>query len=386
MMKPLIKFLPLLTSLLFMHAGLTAQKAGIRLDNQVSSWVNVNLADTVHWQGGLRYIPVLSPYWQIGERGKLDAELSVKSWGNLTFSGFNYDSADYSLKPYRLWLRYSSSNLEIRAGLQKINFGSALVFRPLMWFDKMDFRDPLQLTDGVYALLGRYYFNNNVNIWLWGLYGNENVKGWEAAPSLSDIPEYGGRFQLPVPRGEMALSYHHRDADYSGLLAGLPMVPETRFTEQLFGIDGKWDLGIGLWIEYVRKLNEKDNPLMGRWESYFSLGADYTFPLGNGLNVTSEYFRYANRPDEGEQEAKRNLVTLSMNYPLSVTHNLSGVIYYNIDAEEWYRFINFQLSYDYLSVYLMAYWNPDNPAAGSGSEQGSLFSGKGFQVMFVLDI
>jgi hypothetical protein len=377
----------IITFTLFCTAAITtAQKAGISFDNQVSSWLSFNLGDTVNWQGGLRYIPVINTYWQVSSTAKLDAEVAFKTFGNLSFSGVNYDSASFSFKPYRLWLRYTSSNLEIRAGLQKINFGSALIFRPLMWFDKMDFRDPLQLTDGVYALLGRYYFNNNVNIWLWGLYGNENVKGWEIAPSISNIPEYGGRFQLPVPRGEMAISYHHRDADYSSLLAGMPTGTETRFTEQLFGIDGKWDLGIGLWIEYVRKLNEKDNPIMGRWETYFSLGADYTLSLGNGLNITSEYSRYANIPDEGEQETKRNLITLSLNYPLSVTHNLSGVVYYNIDAKEWYRFINFQLSYDYLGIYLMAYWNPDDPSVYNSSAESTLYPGKGFQLMLVLDI
>ena len=72
--------------------------------------------------------------------------------------GNGIDSTDFRFKPYRLWLRYSTSHLEIRAGLQKINFGSSNILRPLMWFDKMDFRDPLMLTDGVYALLGRYYF------------------------------------------------------------------------------------------------------------------------------------------------------------------------------------------------------------------------------------
>lgn len=375
-----------LAFVLCVSQSITAQKTGISIDNQVSTWTNVNFSDTLGWQAGLRYIPVISPYWQIDEKNKIDAELSFKAYGNVTFSGFNYDSAGYNLKPYRLWLRYSSSNLEIRAGLQKINFGSGLVFRPLMWFDRMDFRDPLQLTDGVYALLGRYYFNNNVNIWLWGLYGNDNIKGWEIAPSLANIPEYGGRVQLPVPRGEMGMSYHHRDADYSDLLAGIPNVTETRFTEQSFGLDGKWDLGIGLWFEYVRKLNEDDNPVMTRWETYYSLGADYTFALGNGLNVTSEFFHYANKPENGEQKAVSNLVTLSVTYPLSVSYNLSGVVYYNWDAKEWSRFLNIKLSYDYLSFYIMAYWNPDNIMLYEGSSENVLFTGKGFQLMLVLDI
>jgi hypothetical protein len=70
---------------------------------------------------------------------------------------FNSFSSNGDIKPYRLWARYSTSQLEIRAGLQKINFGSANILRPLMWFDQMDPRDPLQLTDGVWGILGRYY-------------------------------------------------------------------------------------------------------------------------------------------------------------------------------------------------------------------------------------
>ena len=67
-----------------------------------------------------------------------------------------------------------NNKLHIEPGLQKINFGSATMLRPLMWFDQVDPRDPLQLTDGVWGVLGRYYFLNNANIWLWGLYGNKN--------------------------------------------------------------------------------------------------------------------------------------------------------------------------------------------------------------------
>ena len=53
--------------------------------------------------------------------------------------------------PTAAWLRLSTSRFEARVGLQKINFGSATLFRPLMWFDSLDPRDPLQITDGVYA-------------------------------------------------------------------------------------------------------------------------------------------------------------------------------------------------------------------------------------------
>jgi len=255
-----------------------------------------------------------------------------------------------------------------------------------MWFDKMDFRDPLQITDGVYSLLGRYYFNNNINIWLWGLYGNKKVKGWEVVPSINKIPEYGGRFQLPVGKGELAASYHNRIADFSELMAGIPMITDTQFSEQLFAMDGKWDLGIGLWFEYVKKLNDKNNDLVSKWETYYSLGFDYTFKLGNGLSLTSEFFHYGNNPDKGQDKISNNFSTLSLVYPLVLSHSLSGLVYYNWDTKEWYRFLNLQLKYDYLSLYLMTFWNPDKFNLYGDNGGNSLFIGKGFQIMLVFDI
>ena len=372
--------------LLIAWSPVICQKTSLDIDNQISSWAGFSFSKPVKWQTGARYIPSINPSLQLNENAKIDAEISFNSYGNLLFSGFDYDTLNYNLKPYRLWLRYSTSHLELRAGLQKINFGSAYIFRPLMWFDKMDYRDPLQLTDGVYSFLGRYYFNNNVNIWLWTLYGNKKEKGWEIAPSAPKIPEFGGRFQIPLGKGEIAASYHKRIADYSEIIAGMPMITDTLYTEQMFAIDGKWDLGIGLWFELVGKLNDRNNPVTGKMDTYFSLGFDYTFGVGNGLTMISEYFRYANDPPNNQPKVRNNFSTLSLNYPLFLSHSISGLVYYNWDTNDWYRFLNFQLKYDYMSFYLMAFWNPDQSALYRGNDNSGLFTGKGFQLMLVLDI
>jgi len=362
------------------------QKTSLDINNQISGWTGFSFSKPVNWQTGARYIPSINPSLQLNENAKIDAEISFNSYGNLLFSGLDFDTLNYNLKPYRLWLRYSASHLELRAGLQKINFGSAYIFRPLMWFDKMDYRDPLQLTDGVYGFLGRYYFNNNVNIWLWTLYGNKKAKGWEIAPSAPKIPEFGGRLQTPFGKGEIAATYHNRIADYSELLAGMPMITDTLYSEQMFAIDGKWDLGIGLWFELVGKLNDRNNPVAGKLETYFSLGFDYTFGVGNGLTMISEYFRYANDPSNGQPKVRNNFSTLSLNYPVFLSHSISGLVYYNWDTKDWYRFLSLQLKYDYMSFYLMAFWNPDQSALYRGNDNSGLFTGKGFQLMLVLDI
>ena len=103
------------------------------------------------------------------------------------------------------------------------------------------------MTNGVYGVLARYYFDNNANIWFWTLYGNKDPKGWEATDTYWKIPEGGMRIQYPMKKGEVALSYHYRTADSRELpLEGYQFkkIPENRI-----GFDGKWDVKIGLWVE-----------------------------------------------------------------------------------------------------------------------------------------
>ena len=111
-----------------------------------------------------------------------------------------------------------------------------MLLRPIQWFNQIDPRDPLQLTNGVYAALGRYYFLNNANIWLWVLYGNEKTRGFDVLESNWKIPEIGTRIQYPIPKGEIALSYHYRTANSinQSFLNPYEKIPEHRI-----GIDGK---------------------------------------------------------------------------------------------------------------------------------------------------
>ncbi len=204
----------------------------LRISGQVSSWLNFNTGNELPLWGGIRYIPQVNYSVRSESKGLFDTELSFNIYGSGGLHPFDSSSFSGKLKPYRGWIRYSSDQFEIRLGLQKINFGSASMLRPLMWFDQLDPRDPLQLTDGVWGFLGRYYFLNNANIWLWGLYGNNERRGWEVIPVNKRIPEFGGRLQLPVTAGEIAFSYHHRIADSRDIdesIASFDKIPENKF-------------------------------------------------------------------------------------------------------------------------------------------------------------
>jgi hypothetical protein len=194
----------------------------LSLKGQLSAWMLYNGANDLPFYAGGRYIPQLNYNMRQKKETHIDFEASVNINGSAGFHPFDTIVTTGRIKPYRLWARYSTQQFEVRVGLQKINFGSASLLRPLMWFDQVDSRDPLRLTDGVWGVLGRYYFLNNANIWLWGLYGNKDPKGWELSGTNSHFPEAGGRIQLPVPAGEAALSYHYRIADTRNMTGIVP--------------------------------------------------------------------------------------------------------------------------------------------------------------------
>jgi len=264
-----------------------------KLKGQLDAYSGLNFSTPLQWQTGARFIPSVSIGKQWKNNLKFDSEISFNSNLDYQFTDWKNIGSDYGIKPYRLWLRLSTERFEIRAGLQKINFGSATMLRPLMWFDSMDPRDPLQLTPGVYGLLGRYYFQNNANAWLWILWGNDKTMGWETVPTVRKIPEFGGRMQFPVPKGEVAISYNHRTADLAGVLNPAEIHGAANYPENKIGLDGKWDIGPGVWAEYSLTHSTLDSAYFQPWTKLFTLGIDYTFGIGNGLYVSSEFFRYS---------------------------------------------------------------------------------------------
>jgi hypothetical protein len=136
----------------------------IRFSGQLSSWLNINEGNDLPLWGGVRYIPQINYSIPDAQKGQFDSEFSANIFGSAGLHPFDTISTSGAIKPYRAWIRYSSDQFELRLGLQKLNFGSASILRPLMWFDQLDPRDPLHLTDGVWGVLGRYYFLNNANI------------------------------------------------------------------------------------------------------------------------------------------------------------------------------------------------------------------------------
>jgi hypothetical protein len=365
--------------IMFLSGYSSAYSQELSLAGMASAWAGAGYSDRWTEQLGARYIPGLEFTYPLKQKLNIEGEFSGSFAGSYT-NPSDEDKLYYKAKPYRMWLKLSGNQFEMRAGLQKINFGSASMLRPLMWFDQLDPRDPLQLTDGVYGILGRYYTLNNTNIWIWALYGNK-TKGWEAFQTEKGTVEYGGRLQLPVPKAEIGMTFHHRMAEieYINPFNGLQSIniPENRFA-----IDIRANLALGLWIEDA--VNITDSPYSYNYTNMLTLGADYTFGIGSGLKIMAENLTIS-LMDGPSGNRTTNITATSVSYPLSIIANLSAIIYYDWNQEEVYRFLNLGLTYDRFSFYLMGFWNPQNLAIFDLDTAPSIFNGRGFQLMAVFN-
>ncbi len=360
--------------------GENGDKSSVSLNGQITGWTVFEFSKPAHTQAGGRFVPAFTGKKHLKNHSHLDFEASLNIQGSLHFTGNQFDSATYIFKPYRVWLRYAGENWEIRGGLQKINFGTAKMFRPLMWFDEMDVRDPLRLTDGVYGLLGKYFFPDNTNIWLWSLIGNKNPKGFELLGSAPCIPEIGGRVETPLGPGEIAFSTHFRKAALHPLI---PSAPGTEYiNERRIGLDGKWDIGPGIWFETsISRFDKTDYPLMFI-QDMWNAGADYTFPVGAGLNVTAEYFRFHYGSKFLTEGTAVNLFGSMITFPVSLTDNVAAMFFYVKETDNLYNYLSYTRTYDNWNFYIIGFWNPETSLPVGVNPGGkNLFAGKGLQVM-----
>lgn len=337
---------------------------------QLSGWAGAGVRSV---SAGLRYLPQLS--FRIGNPpGSNGVRFEGELAGNLYAHCNRLEGVtgkDVQARLYRGWVRVAGSRTELRLGLQKINFGPALMLRPLMWFDSMDPRDPLQLTDGVWGALGRYYFSNNANLWVWGLLGNDRQRPWDIGLSSARVPEFGARLQIPVATGSAGFSFHRRKTQWQELY------------ENRYGIDLRFDYIIGLWAE-AAWINKRGAAGSVTNQQLWMVGADYTFGLGNGLNVMAEHMLIWNGEKLFDMTERRHMSALSVNYPLGLWDNLSYIFYMDWKGKGTYHFVRWKHTMRFGDLYVMAYANPDDSALPHTGNAAGRLPGKGIQIMLVL--
>ena len=149
-------------------------------------------------------------------------------------------------------------------------------------------------------------------------------------------------------------------------------------------IDGKFDYTVGIWFEAALIHQEIHIPEL-KYKRAVSVGLDYTFGLGNGLNMMTEYFTFGSseRPFTGGDNV--HFSALSANYPLNIINNLNAILFYDWTNQDIYNFVNWSWQFDKWTFYIMGFWNPQLFNLYQGSEGTNLYAGRGLQFMVVFN-
>ena len=286
------------------------------------SWLELN------WQ------PQLSYSYQLCKNLDISAEYSMQNRLLSNWQDGAY-SAEIKLDSYRWWLILATDQTQVIAGLQRLNFGSALILRPLRWFDTIDPLDANQETQGVKALMIRHNWLNNANLWLWAMPGTDQEKGMEAYPGKDDGIELGGRLQVPNPAGETALSYHQRE-----LLDG---------NEYRLGLDHRYDGPVGLWLEASGSRYQDQPAWIPVYSVTATVGGDYTIGIGNGLAVTLESMLLASGEEPSSLARNVTQSSLMCGYPIGLLDNIALLGNWNWSQDSGSVNILWRRTYDYLS-------------------------------------
>ncbi|MDP8289079.1 MAG: hypothetical protein RAP03_20605, partial [Candidatus Electryonea clarkiae] len=327
---------------------------------------------------GLRYIPEGDFSMPFDNGRSLDIGMAV-NLSAMNKGIFNEKSTDdWRGKAYRATLRYNTAYSETRVGLQKINFGPAQVLRAEQWFDALDPRDPLSLTPGVWGMVHRRYFRNNANFWIWGLYGNEELKGIETTPTAEEMPEWGGRLQLPALGGSSAITMHHRNLELSD--------GEDAKSERLVALDGRWDYGAGFWFEAVAAeiVNEGVAASSPGNRTLFTLGIDYTLGVGSGIYVLGEVM-HATFGDEWLDNKAENadVLALGSSYPLGLSDQLSTWVIHSPDAKSTAWIGSWSHTRENWTIQSSLFSYPEESGTAGSSDTGINLRGKGAQLHLI---
>ena len=298
------------------------------------------------------YIPTLSIYPDHKFLNNLDFEAAFNLQVNFeglfgADEGNNYHDRDI----HRLWARYSTENIELRYGIQKIAFGPGLILRPLRWFDSLDEKDPTGQTEGVTAVRIKYF----------GGYGITYM-GWLIHPENSEISSRGGRIEIPIiGLAEMGASYHHRQAYSLNKIpprSGIPLVYVTS-SEDRYSLDFRADVVIGLWSEVLMSKSSQDRFGAPFDRNIYMVGGDYTFPLGNGIYFLVEHMIDQLKPKVLLKDVQTEFSAIMVNYPIGVFDNITLIAEYDWDGDRRFNFIKYSRVYDNYDFNLIFAFNPE---------------------------
>lgn len=187
------------------------------------------------------------------------------TWPERRHDAVGIEDADAYLDLSRLHLDLYLPSLDLRIGRQALHWGSAQLINPTDPFPELFFAEPWRPRRGINAIRG------TVPLSSLSLSPSGDFTGVVATDDNWDALRAAARLRLRFGATDLALVAAYRSdggTDGDGLL----------------GIDVKGTFGVGYWLEAALHLRQDD------YEEV-AVGIDYSFPVGESLIITGEYYR-----------------------------------------------------------------------------------------------
>ena len=286
------------------------------------------------------YIPTLSFERNLINNSVIDFEWAYK-FGKVYSGDYSIGTLD---APYRIWFRYSSDRIEARLGLQKISFGPAMILRSLSWFDTIDIKDPTGQTDAVEAFRLRIFPNNSIGLWLWSINNDQ------------DTLSFGGRTELSISAGELGFTYHTDQSTRPQSIGQSPAYISN--AHQRIAFDYRYDGYIGFWLEAAGILSNSKSNIQPNRFTLFTVGADYTIPLGPGLLVMAENMNIREFSTVTDSIHTHNYTAFMASLPVNMLIQLMFITQVDWDNNNVYNFLRSSITYDHFSLNLILSSSP----------------------------
>ena len=280
----------------------------------------------------LGYIPMLSLSRDLSINRFVDLE-----WGYRMGKVYAGDYAISSIEePYRLWLRYSSDQIEARLGLQKIAFGPAMVLRSLAWFDTIDPKDPTGQTEAVEAFRLRLFPTSSLALWLWSINNDQ------------DTLSYGGRAELSTSIGEWGLTYYQDPTELGQSVGQFPIFISG--PHQRAAMDYRYDGYFGFWFEGVGIFADSKQDVELNRFTLLTLGADYTIPVGSGMLIMAETMKINGSSTAEDISSDQTYTALMASLPINMLHQLMFIAQIDWDNSYIYNYLRWGITYDHFNL------------------------------------
>ena len=113
-MKHVFIYLSIFTVFSFQGLG----QDSLDISGQLSGYINYAPDNDLNVMSGLRYLPEANYGIEFKNEKQLDLEAAANIYGNIMLHPFDSSFTEGSIKPYRLWIRFTGKQFELRLGLQ----------------------------------------------------------------------------------------------------------------------------------------------------------------------------------------------------------------------------------------------------------------------------